>query len=285
MERRLAAILAADVVGYSRLMAADEAGTHAHLKALRRHIIEPQIAEHRGFVVKLTGDGLLAEFASVRDAVECAVAVQGAMAEHEKDLAEGQRVLLRIGISLGDVIHDEGDLYGDGVNIAARLEALAEPGGIAAADHAMQVLDGTLRAHFAAGERCNLKNIPRPIRIWRWPAAPPSRKSPGPVHAERPTVAVLRFDDLSPARDQAYLCGGIADDLITELSRFRSLFVIDRHSSFARRPELDSSMVAQQLGAQFLLYGSVQVSGERMRIKAQLVNATASQQVWAQRFD
>ncbi|MGE3295612.1 MAG: adenylate/guanylate cyclase domain-containing protein [Geminicoccaceae bacterium] len=288
VERRLAAILAADVVGYSRLMERDEAGTVARLKAIRKELVAPLLAEHRGRVVKLMGDGALCEFASVVDAATCAVTIQRGMAEREAGTAEEERVRLRIGINLGDVIREEdGDLYGDGVNVAARLEQVAEPGGIVLSGTAADHLQGKLDYGLASLGELRLKNIGRPVRAYRVelgadvaaPAAVPS--SP-----DKPAVAVLPFDNLSGDPEQAYFSDGITEDVITELARFRELLVIARNSSFAFRGKaVDVREIGRMLGVAYVVEGSVRRAGDRVRITAQLIEATTGAHLWAERYD
>jgi adenylate cyclase len=279
VERRLAAILAADAVGYSRLMGANETTTHTRLRQLQAGTVDPLAAQHHGRVVKLTGDGALMEFRSVVDAVHCAIAVQNAVAEREAESPQDQRIQFRIGINLGDVIVDGEDVYGDAVNIASRLEGLAEPSGIVVSDNAMQFLDEALRARFVDGGRHDLKNIERPIRIWRWLAQFDVRAQR--KRLERPSVAVLPFDSLGPEPDQGYFADGITEDIITELARFRSLLVIDRKSSFAYRHRyVPASAAGRELGVHFVLSGSVRHIGNRLRINALLVSAATDEQVW-----
>src|SRR5689334_17654930 len=275
-ERRLAAILAADVVGYSALMERDEDRTLARLKAHRRDFIEPLIAEYQGRIVKLMGDGALVELASGVDAVRCAVLIQQGMAEREAKVAEAERIRFRIGINLGDVIHEsDGDLYGDGVNVAARLEQLAEPGGVVVSGTAFDHLQGKLGRDLEyLGER-RLKNIERPVRVYRVtgvaaaPSAPPALSLP-----DRPSLAVLPFDNMSADPEQEFFADGITEDLITALSRLREFFVIARNSSFTYKGKpVDVREVGRALGVRYLLEGSVRRSGQRLRITAQLVEA------------
>src|SRR4051812_25873822 len=276
-DRRLAAILAADVAGYSALVERDESGTLARLTALRSRVIGPSLVLHRGRLVKVMGDDFLAEFASVVDAVVCAAAIQA----HElTDLP------MRIGVNLGDVVVDGGDLYGDGVNIAARLEGLAEPGGIVVSGTAWDHLHGQSGLGFDSLGEQHQKNIVRPVRAYRvatdWtipPAAP--AKTP-----ERPSIAVLPFDNLSGDPAQSYFSDGMTEDLITELSRFRHLAVLARHSSFALREQrLGAIEIGRRLGVGFLLEGSVRKLGDRVRITAQLIDAGPGGHVWADRYD
>jgi adenylate cyclase len=289
-ERRLAAILAADVVGYSRLIERDERGTLERLKAHRKELVEPLLAEHRGRVVKLMGDGALCEFASIVDAVACAVAIQRGMAEREADVAEEERIRFRIGINLGDVVRDEDDdLYGDGVNIASRLEGVAEPGGIVVSGTAYDHLQGKLDCGLAPLGDQRLKNIERPVRAYRVelgagvPITSAAASLPPP---DKPAVAVLPFDNMSGDPAQAYFSGGITEDVITELSRFRELLVIARNSSFAFRGKVaDVREIGRVLGAGYVVEGSVRRAGDRVRITAQLVDAATGAHLWAERYD
>ncbi|MFQ5784422.1 MAG: adenylate/guanylate cyclase domain-containing protein [Alphaproteobacteria bacterium] len=288
MERRLAAILSADVVGYTRLMGEDEMGTLQRLTALREGILEPLIADHRGRVVKLMGDGLLVEFASLVDAVGCAVKWQTAVEEHEAEQPEGDRFSFRIGVNLGDVLIEGEDIHGDGVNIAARLEGLAEPGGICLSGDAYRQAKGKVKVDFEdLGER-DLKNVDEPVRVYRIvsdgaEAAP--TKAPLPL-PDKPSIAVLAFDNLSGDPDQEYFADGIAEDIITALSKFRWFFVIARNSSFTYKGKsVDVKQVAEELGVRYVLEGSVRKTGSRVRISAQLIDAATGNHVWAERYD
>ena len=294
IERRLAAILSADVVGYSRLMAGDETGTLGRLKGLRGEIIDPIIAEHNGRIVKLMGDGALVEFASVVDAVECATAVQKAVAEHQADLPEALCITFRIGINLGDVIVEGDDIYGDGVNVAARIEALAPPGGIcisrAARDQVRDKLDLALED---MGE-IEVKNIPRAIRVFRVPVAPAAANGgersdaadPALAAPDKPSIAVLPFDNMSGDAEQEYFVDGLTEDIITELSRFRELFVISRNSAFVYKGKSTRVQeVAKELGVAYVVEGSVRKAGNRVRVTVQLIDAEADRHVWAERYD
>ena len=334
MERRLAAILAADVVGYSRLMEADEAGTLAQLKTHRIELIDPAVAGQNGRIFKTMGDGILVEFASVVDAVQCAVEVQRGMAERNARVPEDRRILFRIGINLGDIIIDTGDIYGDGVNIAARLEGLADAGGI--------LISGTVYDHLKAkvavgyedlGAR-RVKNISEPVRVYRvltepgasGAAAGRAKKQPKPwlrpslaaglaalVAAagaavwleprtpavepasiekmafplpEKPSIAVLPFDDLSGDAGQGHVADGLTEDIITRLSQISSLFVIARHSTFAYKGKpVKVQQVAEDLGVRYVLEGSVRTSGGQIRINAQLIDALTGIHLWAERYD
>lgn len=290
MARRLAAIFAADVVGYSRLMEIDEAGTLEALKAHRGELIDPLIAGHGGRIVKLMGDGALVEFPSVVDAVECAVAVQQGMVKRHADVPEDKRVDFRIGINLGDIIIEGDDIYGDGVNIAARLEALAEPGGIC--------ISGTVHEHIAGkhshaftddGEQA-VKNISRPVHVWRWSEAgvvdDPQHSNEALALPDKPSIAVLPFDNMSGDSEQEYFSDGLAEDIITALSHWHSFPVVARNSSFSYKgQQVRVQKIAEELGARYILEGSVRKAGNRLRITAQLIDAQSEHHVWAERFD
>jgi adenylate cyclase len=289
--RRLTAILAADVAGYSRLMGADEEGTHERLKAHLGELVEPKIGEHRGRIVKNTGDGFLAEFASVVDAVRCATEIQRGMLDREPEAAEERRIRFRIGINLGDVIVEEHDIFGDGVNVAARLEALAEPGGICVGRVVRdQVRDRLDFAFEDMGEQ-RVKNIARPVRVYRVrdrtvpiePGPPPPQPLPLP---DKPSIAVLPFQNMSGDPEQEYFADGVVEDIITALSRIRWLFVIARNSSFTYKGQaVDVKQVGRELGVRYVLEGSVRKAGQRVRITAQLIEATTDAHLWADRFD
>ena len=295
MRRRLAAILAADVVGYSRLMGIDEAGTHRRLAELQSSQLEPLIEAHRGRIVKLMGDGLLVEFASIVDAVECALAWQEEVPREQTDLPEDQKLTFRIGINLGDVIVAEGDLHGEGVNVAARLEGLAEPGGICLSEDAVRQARGKVKASFEDLGAREVKNIQDPIRVFRAfrgsvaQAAEADGKGtrPRPAAAsEKLSIAVLPFVNMTGDREQDYFSDGITEDIMTELSRFAVLQVIARHSSFALKGEkADVQSLGHRLGAQYVAEGSVRRAGNRVRITAQLSETESGTQIWAERFD
>ena len=285
VERRLAAILAADVAGYSRLMGADEEGTLAALKAMRRELIDPKIAEHRGRIVKTTGDGALVEFASAVDAARCAMEIQHALAERNAAISEDRRIEFRIGINVGDIIIDEGDIYGDGVNVAARVETLARPGGICISDNAYQQIKGKLAFDVSDMGEQKLKNIAEPLRIYdvRLDGAP-SR----PVLAlpDKPSIAVLPFQNMSGDPEQEYFADGMVEDIITALSRFQNLFVIARNSSFTYKGRaVDVKQVGRDLGVRYVLEGSVRKAANRVRITGQLIDAANGVHLWADRFD
>jgi adenylate cyclase len=291
VERRLAAILAADVAGYSRLMERDEAGTLARLKAIRGELVDPLVVGHRGRVVKLMGDGALVEFASAVDAVECAAAIQEGMAGRETDVPEAERVRFRIGVNRGDVIVEgDGDLYGDGVNVAARLEQLAEPGGIVASGTAFDHLRGGLGRAFAPLGEQRLKNIERPVRAYRMVlgGGDDSRRPERPALPlpDRPSLAVLPFDNLSGDPEQGYFAAGMVEDIIAGLSRIKWLFVVARNSSFTYEGRtVDVKRVGRELGVRYLLQGSLRKSGDRVRISAQMIEAEAGGHLWAERYD
>jgi TolB-like protein len=288
--RRLAAILAADVAGYSRLMGADEEGTLERLKALRRELLDPKIAEHKGRIVKTTGDGLLVEFASVVDAVRCAVEVQQAMPERNTGVAADSRIELRIGINLGDVIVEGDDLYGDGVNIAARLEALADAGGVFVSNTVHDHVRDRLPCVFEDLGEQQVKNIARPVRVYRVragtakrPSTPASTALPLP---DKPSIAVLPFDNLSGDPEQEYFADGMVEEIITALSRIRWLFVIARNSTFTYKGRaVDVKEVGRELGVRYVLEGSVRKAGTQVRITGQLIDALTGTHLWADRFD
>jgi adenylate cyclase len=290
--RRLAAILAADVAGYSRLMGVDEEGTLERLKALRRELIDPKIAEHRGRLVKTTGDGMLVEFASVVDAVRCAVAVQQAMPERDTGVAADNRIELRIGVNLGDVIVEGDDLYGDGVNIAARIEALADPGGVFVSNTVHDHVRDRLPFAFEDLGEQQVKNIARPVRVYRIRDVSAAAKDPVVpatsmlVLPDKPSVAVLPFANMSGDPEQEFFADGIAEDVITALSRYPSLFVIARNSSFTYKGRaVDVKEVGHELGVRYVLEGSLRKAGNRIRVTAQLVDAETGRHVWAERYD
>jgi adenylate cyclase len=291
MARRLAAILAADVVGYSSRMEKDETGTLAVLRAHRTELVEPLIAGHAGRVVKLMGDGILVEFASIVDAVACAVAIQQGMSARNHAASDGTRMEFRIGVNLGDVVIEGDDIYGDGVNLAARLEALAEPGGICVSGTVREHLAGKLDLEFSDGGEQPVKGLSRPVHVWRWSqrtAADTTTFGQPDVRAvsEKPSVAVLPFANMSGDPAQEYLSDGIAEDIITELARDRGLFVIARNSSFAfKGGALDAAGKGNRLGARYVLEGSVRKAGNRIRVTAQLVETATGRNVWAERYD
>jgi adenylate cyclase len=285
VERRLAAILAADVAGYSRLMGVDEEGTLAALKADRREIIDPKIAEHRGRIVKTTGDGALVEFASAVDAVRCAMEIQRAMAERNAAVPEDRRIEFRIGINVGDIIIDEGDIYGDGVNIAARVETLASPGAICLSENAYQQMKGKLTLDVSDMGEQQLKNIAQPVRVYRV-RLDGATATVAPTLPDKPSIAVLPFANMSGDPEQEYFADGISEDIITGLSKLRWFFVIARNSSFTYKGKaVDVKRVARELGVRYVLEGSVRKGGNRVRITAQLIDAATNNHIWADRYD
>jgi adenylate cyclase len=295
VERRLAAILAADVAGYSRLMGADEEGTLARLKALRRELADPKIKEHRGRIVKTTGDGLLIEFASVVDAVRCAVEVQREMAERNADVPSDRRIEFRMGINVGDIIREGRDIFGDGVNVAARLETLAEPGGICASRVVRDQVRDKLSFSFEDMGEQQVKNIARPIRVHRIllgqrpdPSEPTTAVPSKPLLTlpDKPSIAVLPFQNMSGDPEQEYFADGMVEEIITALSRIKWLFVIARNSSFTYKGRAgDVKQIGRELGVRYVLEGSVRKGGNRVRITAQLIDATNGAHLWADRFD
>ena len=286
MERRLAAILAADVVGYSRLMGADEAGTLAALKALRAEALDPAIARHKGRIVKLMGDGTLVEFASVVGAVECAAAIQRAVAGRNAEIPDDKRIQFRIGINLGDVIIDGDDIYGDGVNVAARLEGLAEPGGVCVSGAVFEQVKGKLDLGFQDMGAQEVKNIAEPVRAYRVVLEGPSVFDTPPPLPDKPSIAVLPLANMSGDPEQDYFADGITEDVITALSHVRWLFVIARNSSFAYKGQSpDIRRVARELGVRYVLEGSVRKAGSRIRLTAQLIDGATGSHIWAERYD
>jgi TolB-like protein/Tfp pilus assembly protein PilF len=289
-ERRLSAVMAADVSGYSRMMGADEEGTLARLTAHRRELFDPAIARCRGRIVKTTGDGLLATFASVVDAVRCAVEVQAGMAERNASAAEGKRIDFRIGINVGDIVEQEGDIFGDGVNIAARLEGIADPGGICVSARVQEDASGRLDVGFEDMGEQNLKNIARPVRAYRVTAAelPAAAMiaSPISIEVQKPALAVLPFQNMSGDVEQEYFSDGVVEDIITALSRFKSFAIIARNSSFVYKGKaVDIRQVGRDLGVRYVLEGSVRRAGTKLRITAQLVDAASGAHLWAERYD
>ena len=286
MERKLTTILAADVVGYVALMERDEKGTHERLMAGRKELFEPQIAQHHGRVFKLMGDGMLAEFGSVVDAVECAVSLQRGLAERNANVPEDQRVQVRIGINLGDVMVEGGDLYGDGVNIAARLEAIAEPGAVCLSEDAYRQVRSKLKISFDDLGAKTLKNISEPVRTYRVAGIAAVSLVEPKRYADKPSIAVLPFTNMSGDPDQQYFSDGITEDIITELSRFHELSVLARSALFRFRGQaVDVGAVARELGAQYVVEGSVRKLGTRIRIAVQLIDVESGNHLWAERYD
>jgi adenylate cyclase len=287
VERRLTAIMAADVVGYSRLVEADEASTLTSLKDLRQDVVAPLLAEHYGRIVKLMGDGLIAEFGSVVSAVTCAAAIQARLGRAQQQVAPERRIVLRIGINLGDVVVEGDDLLGDGVNVAARLEQTCPPGGVLISGAVYDQLPGKLDVGFTDVGELRLKNIARPVRTYRMEVegASVTITAAAPL-TERPAVAVLPFDNMGGDPEQAYFSDGITEDIITELSRFRELMVIARNSSFSfRGKSMDVREIGRALGAGYVVEGSVRRAGRRVRVTAQLVDARSGAHLWAERYD
>ena len=287
VERKLAAILAADVAGYSRLMGADEEGTHARLKTHRRELVDPKISEHHGRIVKTTGDGMLVEFASVVDAMRCAVEVQRGMAERNAGEVPEKRIDFRVGINLGDIIIDGDDIHGDGVNVAARLEGIAEPGGIYISDDAYRQVRDKVDVSFEDAGEQSLKNIARPVRAFRVRLAGGVAQShPVLTLPDKPSIAVLPFQNMSGDPEQEYFADGVVDEIITALSHIRWLFVIARNSSFTYKGRaVDVKQVGRELGVRYVLEGSVRKAPNRVRITGQLVDAATGVHLWADRFD
>src|SRR5215470_13589002 len=292
VERRLAAILAADVAGYSRLMGADEEGTHERLQAHLGELVNPKVAEHRGRVVKNTGDGLLAEFASVVDAVRCAVEMQRGTAERNAGIPPEKRIDFRIGINLGDVIVEKHDIFGDGVNVAARLEALAAPSGVLISNTVHDHVRDRLPIAFEDLGDHQVKNIARPVRVYRVrdPTAPvekplPASTPPLPL-PDKPSLAVLPFQNMTGDAEQDYFVDGIVEEITTAISRLPWLFVIARNSSFTYKGRaVDVKQVAQELGVRYVLEGSVRKAQNRVRITGQLIDTASGTHIWADRFD
>ena len=287
LKRRLSAILAADVVGYSRLTGADEEGTHLRLQGHLRSLVDPKIAEHSGHVVKNTGDGMLAEFSSVVDAMRCAVDIQRGMSERNADVPQEKQIEFRIGINVGDIILDRGDIFGDSVNVAVRLEAVAEPGGICVSGRVLEDIEGKLEISFEDAGEQRLKNIARPVHVYRARIGGvlSARRAVLPL-PDKPSIAVLPFQNLSGDAEQEYFADGMVEEIITALSRFRDLFVIARNSSFIYKGRpTDVTKVGRELGVRYVLEGSVRRAGNRVRIAGQLIDASTATHLWADRFD
>src|SRR5262245_49622464 len=290
-QRRLAAIVSADVAAYSRLMGRDETGTLAALKALRQEVVDPAITSHGGRIVKTTGDGLLLEFPSVVNAVRCAVEMQTAMVTKTVDVPEDRRIAFRIGINLGDIIVEGDDIFGDGVNVAARLQEIAAPGGICISGRVHEDVRDRLDTAFDDGGTQTLKNIARPVQVWRWQHGMEvlPKATPAPTALllpEKPSIAVLAFLNMPGAPEQEYFTDGVTEDIITELSRFHSLFVIARNSSFSykgRSP--DVRQVGKDLGVRYVVEGSIRRSSDRIRVTGQLIDTLTGNHIWAERYD
>ncbi len=291
LQRRLAAILSADVVGYSRLMGLDEAGTLSRLNALRRELIDPTIAAHAGRIVKLMGDGALVEFASAVDAVTCAIEIQRQLRERDAGGCEANPIQFRIGINVGDIIIEGEDILGDGVNIAARIEGIAEPGGISISEDAWRQVQGKVATNFVDAGEQSLKNIARPVRVYRLDLAPKAVTAsdaprPMPAQSDKPSIAVLAFNNMSGDPEQEYFSDGISEDIITDLSKLSELHVIARNSSFTYKGKpVDVKQVGRELGVRYVLEGSVRKAGNRVRVTGQLIDAANGAHIWADRFD
>jgi TolB-like protein len=291
VQRRLAAILAADMVGYSRLIEADEEGTRASLRKIQADVIDPQIAADGGRIVKTTGDGILVEFSSAVDAVKSAIAIQSAMAHHNADIPDDQQLVFRVGINLGDVIVEGEDIHGDGVNVAARLEGLCQPGQVYISGSVFDQVTGKIEAVFDDLGEQPIKNINRPVRVYSvGEKSVPETSQAGPSGAlalpDKPSIAVLPFENMSGDPEQEYFADGIAEDVITALSHFHWFFVIARNSSFSYKGSSpDIRQVAKELGVHYVLEGSVRRGGNRVRITGQLIDAETGSHVWAERYD
>ena len=291
LQRRLAAILSADVVGYSRLMGLDEAGTLSRLNALRRGFIDPTIAAHAGRIVKLMGDGALVEFASAVDAVTCAIEIQRQLREHDAGSSKVNPIQFRIGINVGDIIIEGEDILGDGVNVAARIEGIAEPGGISISEDAWRQVQGKVAANFVDAGEQSLKNIARPVRVYRLDLAQKVVTAsevprPMPAQSDKPSIAVLAFNNMSGDPEQEYFSDGISEDIITDLSKLSELRVIARNSTFTYKGKpVDVKQVGRELGVGYVLEGSVRKAGNRVRVSGQLIDAASGAHVWADRFD
>ncbi len=287
--RRLAAILAADVVGYSRMMRADEAGTLAALRTIWGALFNPLVAAHRGRIVKMMGDGALVEFGSAVDAVRCAVAIQQRMIERSDDDGDEEPIRFRIGVNLGEVVIEGDDIFGDGVNIAARLESQAPQGGVLIADVVHGQVKGKVDLAFADAGELNLKNIDQPVRAWTWGGAapsPPAAKERAGVADQKPSIAVLPFANMSNDPEQEFFADGLVEDILTTLSKLSGLTVIARNSSFAfKGRNVDVRQAGKELGARYVLEGSVRKGGDRIRITAQLIDAESGAHLWAERYD
>jgi adenylate cyclase len=285
-QRRLTTILAADVIGYSRLMEQDEVGTLGALKVRRKEVLEPLVAQHQGRVFKVTGDGVLVEFTSAVNAVQCAVDLQQSMAAANDGQPEERHIVLRIGVNLGDVMVEGSDLYGDGVNIAARLEAIAEPGGIVVSGTAYDHIKSKVKVDFEDVGAQRLKNIAEPVRIYRVGSSRAVRAVPALALPDKPSIAVLPFENMSGDQEQEYFADGMVEEIITALSRIHWLFVIARNSSFIYKGRaIDIKQVGRELGVRYVLEGSIRKAGQKVRITGQLIDALDGSHLWADRFD
>jgi TolB-like protein/class 3 adenylate cyclase len=291
LQRRLAAILSADVVGYSRLMGLDEAGTLLRLNALRRELIDPTITAHSGRIVKLMGDGALVEFASAVDAVSCAIEIQRQVREHATASSDANPIQFRIGINVGDIIIEGDDILGDGVNIAARIEGIAEPGGISISEDAWRQVQGKVAANFVDAGEQSLKNIARPLRVYRLDQSPAAATAsaaprPRPAQSNKQSIAVLAFNNMSGDPEQEYFSDGISEDIITDLSKLPDLHVIARNSSFTYKGKaFDVKQIGRELDVRYVLEGSVRKAGNRIRVTGQLIDTDSGAHIWADRFD
>ena len=288
--RRLAAIVAADIAGYARLVDGDEEGTLQSLRAHRHELIDPAIEHHGGRIANTAGDSMLLEFASAVDAVRAMLAIQLGMADRNQGIDEDRQIRFRIGVNVGDVVAQGGDLLGEGVNIAARLEGLAAPGGICLSATAFDYVDGKVDAPFADGGMHTVKNIARPVHVWHWSPtatdAPPRAKAEAAAARELPSIAVLPFNNMSSDPEDEFFADGIAEDIITALSKISRMRVIARNSTFAYKGQaIDLRRVARELGVRYVLEGSIRRGGNRLRITAQLIDATDGSHLWAERFD
>ena len=288
-QRRLAAILAADVVGYSRLMGVSEMGTLAALKTHRRELLDARIAEHQGRIVKLTGDGLLVEFPSVVNAVNCAVEIQRKMIERNANVPEDQRIEFRIGVNLGDIIFEDDDIFGDGVNVAARIESIAEPGGVCISSSVRDSVGNRLNLAFEDMGEQTLKNIDRPVRVYNVSLGTPLScllTAPQVAAKDKPSIAVLPFTNMSGDPEQEYFSDGITEDIITDLSQVSALFVVARNTAFTFKGKaVEVVEIARKLHVAYMLEGSVRKAGNRIRITAQLVDGSTGGHLWAERYD
>jgi adenylate cyclase len=291
IQRRLAAIVATDVVGYSRLMGVDEVRTLAALRAHRSELIDPKIAEHGGRIVKTMGDGLLLEFPSVVNATLCVIEVQQGMAERNQNVDEEHRITFRVGVNLGDIIIEGDDIFGDGVNIAARLQEVSEPGGVAISGRVQDDVRDRLDVSFLDTGEQSLKNITRPVQVWQWSFSSSDTEIQTTASAplprpEKPSIAVLPFDNMSGDPEQEYFSDGVTEDIITGLSKFRSFFVIARNSTFTYKgAAVNIAEVGRELGVRYVVEGSVRKAGNRVRVTAQLIEAASDNHIWAERFD
>ena len=287
MERRLAAILAADVAGYSRLMGIDEEGTHNAFKSHCHELVEPKIQQHRGRIIKNTGDGFLAEFTSVLDAVRCATEIQQTMTERNAKMPDDRRIEFRIGVHQGEIIIDSGDIFGDGVNVAARLEGIADPGGICVSGRVQEDVRGTLKLPFDDIGEQHLKNIQRPVRVYRIAlGSKPAATAPSLSFPDRPSIAVLPFQNLSGDAQQDYFADGMVEDIINGLSRIKGLFVIARNSTLSYKGRgVDIKQVSRDLGVRYVLEGTVRKVADRIRITADLIEAATGTRIWTERYE